>query len=57
MLFWFISYASSRHNGINEQISQAAIQRYSQEKVLWKYVANLQESTHAEVHFGMGVLL
>ena len=51
MLFWFISYASSRHNGINEQISQAAIQRYSQEKVLWKYVANLQESTHAEVRF------
>ena len=33
------------------EISEAAVQRYSQEKVLWKYGANLQENTHAEVRF------
>ena len=36
--------------------SEAATQRCSQEKVFWKYAANLQENTHAEVwfpsHFG-----
>ena len=26
-------------------------------KVFWKYAANLQENTHAEVQFGMGVLI
>ena len=49
---------------------EAATQRCSSEKVLWKYAANLQENTHAEVqfqrscfatllksHFGMSVLL
>ena len=31
--------------------SEAAIQRCSLEKVFWKYSANLQENTHAEVRF------
>ena len=30
---------------------EAAIQRCSQEKVFWKYAANLLENTHAEVWF------
>ena len=30
---------------------QAATQKYSKEKVLWKYAANLQENTHAKVWF------
>ena len=29
--------------------SEAAIKRCSYEKVFWKYAANLQENTHAEV--------
>ena len=36
---------------------EAAIQRWSQEKVFWKYAANLQENTHAEVCENTGVLL
>ena len=28
---------------------EAAVRRYSWEKVFWKYAANLQESTHVEV--------
>ena len=57
-------------NVIEKQYAEAAIQRCSQEKVFWKYVANLQENTHAKVqfqysckatllksHFDMGVLL
>ena len=40
---------------------EATLQRCSQEKLLWKYAANLQENTHAETtslksNFGMGVL-
>ena len=31
--------------------SVAAVQRCSQENVFWKYVANLEENTHAEVWF------
>ena len=31
--------------------SEAATQRCSWEKVFWKYAANLQENTHAEVRF------
>ena len=31
--------------------SEAAVQRCSLEKVFWKYAANLQENTHAEVWF------
>ena len=46
-------------------ILEAALQRWSKEKVLRKYVANLQKNTHAEKrfatllksHFSMGVLL
>ena len=30
---------------------QAAVQKCFQEKVFWKYVANLQENSHAEVWF------
>ena len=30
---------------------EAAVQRCSSEKVFWKYAANLQENTRAEVHF------
>ena len=50
-------------------MTEAAIQRSSLEKVFWKYAANLQENTLAEVwfqesckatlmksHFDMGVL-
>ena len=31
--------------------TEATIQSYSYEKVIWKYAANLQENTHAEVRF------
>ena len=31
--------------------SEAATQRCSEEKVFWKYSANLQKNTHAEVWF------
>ena len=30
---------------------EATVQRCSWEKVFWKYTANLQENTHAEVQF------
>ena len=33
------------------QYSEAATQRCFKEKVFWKYAANLQENTHAEVRF------
>ena len=32
-------------------VSEVALQRCSYEKVFWKYAANLQEKTHAEVRF------
>ena len=31
--------------------TEAALQRYSQEQVFWKYAANLQENIHAAVWF------
>ena len=31
--------------------SEAALQRYSKEKAMWKYTAKLQENTQAEVWF------
>ena len=31
--------------------SEAAVQRCSLEKVFWKYAANLQKNTHAEMRF------
>ena len=34
-----------------EQVSEAAIQRYSYKRMFWKYAANLLEKTHAEVRF------
>ena len=33
------------------QITEAAVNRCSLEKVFWKYAANLQQNTHAEVWF------
>ena len=33
------------------QLSEAALQRCSQEKVFLKYAANLQENSHAKVRF------
>ena len=33
------------------RISEAATQRCSLEKLFWKYAADLQENTHAEVRF------
>ena len=50
---------------VKQNVSEAATQTCSLEKLLWKYAANLQENTQAEVwfaallksHFGMGVLL
>ena len=36
---------------IVKESAEAAIQMCSEEKVFWKYAANLQESTHAEVRF------
>ena len=32
-------------------VSKAAYQRYSKEKVFWKYLANLQENIHAGIQF------
>ena len=32
-------------------IAEPAIQKGSVEKVFWKYAANFQENTHAEVQF------
>ena len=33
------------------QITEAAVNRCSLEKVFWKYAANLQQNSHAEVRF------
>ena len=35
----------------NYSDAEAATQRYSWEKMFWKYAANLQENTHAKVRF------
>ena len=34
-----------------ETFTEAALQRCSYEKVFWKYAANLEENTHAEVYW------
>ena len=34
-----------------KQNLEVALQRCSQEKLFWKYEANLQENTHTEVSF------
>ena len=31
--------------------TEVAIQRFSLEKLFWKYAANLQENTHIEMRF------
>ena len=36
---------------LKPEITEAATQRCSWEKVFWKYAANLHENTHAEVQF------
>ena len=46
---WCWKDATRNHTIIG--CSEAAIQRFSVEKVFWKYAANLQESAHAEVQF------
>ena len=33
------------------ELTEAALHRCSHKKVFWKYTLNLQENTHAEVHF------
>ena len=38
-------------NVVSKVLTEAALQRCSKEKVLWKYSANLPENTHAEVRF------
>ena len=57
-------WALNLRNEIMMKQSEAILQRGSYERVLWKYVANLQENTHIEVqfqllksHFSIGVLL
>ena len=44
----FIFYAVLRKMLDNKEV---ALQRCSWEKIFWKYAANLQENTHAEVRF------
>ena len=44
-------YCNSSAVHVNVVILEAATQKYSWEKVLWNYTANLQENTHAEVRF------
>ena len=39
------------HWFVNNFQAEAALQRCSYKKLFWKYVANLQENTHAEVQF------
>ena len=36
---------------IEKHSAEATLQRSYWEKVFWKYAANLQENTHAEVRF------
>ena len=36
---------------VNAKWREAALQRCSYKKVFWKYVANLQENSHAKVLF------
>ena len=40
-----------RISNLSVQTLEAAAQRCSLEKVFWKYAANLQENTDAEVRF------
>ena len=36
---------------IDDFLTEAALPRCSYKKLLWKYVANLQQNTYAEVRF------
>ena len=54
--YWFLKKVyihSALWNRVDEIIhsSQAALQICYKEKVFWKYTANLQENTHAEMQF------
>ena len=46
-----VCLAGSFTSNVLKQDSEAAILRYSKEKLFWKHAANLQENTHAEVLF------
>ena len=62
-MFWMnrniFPHDESRHSSITslsfleEEKLEAALQRCSQEKVFWKYTANLQENTYVEVWFSI----
>ena len=41
---------------MEKAITEAAIQRCSHKTVFWKYAANLQDNTHAEVRFQIKLL-
>ena len=50
--YWVkITWTGAPISGIVTNITEAANQRCSKEKVFWKYAANLLESTHANVWF------
>ena len=58
--FWYLFFKiAPMKSWINTKIScwgkvihsEAALQRYSDENVFWKYAPNLQENSHAEVEF------
>ena len=49
----FFSPPRNKFSLVKAQIqnSEVAVRRCSYEKVFWKYVANLQKNTHAEVRY------
>ena len=47
----FIVFEVESSQNILKLSSEAGVQGCSLEKVFWKYAANLQENTHAEVRF------
>ena len=50
-VFYFKASAKCYKQFEWKELSKAAIQRCSYEKVFWKYAANLQDNTHAEIWF------
>ena len=46
-----IVWSSTRYVFLSVVSGEATSQRFSQEKVFWKYVASLLENPHAEVRF------
>ena len=45
------SYQELQNQIENKDYTEAAVQRGFWEKMFWKYAANLQKNTHAEVWF------